>query len=139
MPRAGQSKISKRVKTAVAERKLAGRTNAEIARELDLAPSTAARLSSDAEVLSIMERIMRRGEPKLDELFAATVDSLQADLQAAKFDERERARTQAMKLIEFGAPKTPPASENGRAGIGAGAPLVDFLATYRQLTVQAVG
>jgi hypothetical protein len=56
-------------------------------------------------------------------------------LQAPKFDERERARTQSLKFIELGQSKDSAGAPGAAAG--AGAPLLDVLTTYRQLVTMA--
>lgn len=131
MPSKGRGKISTKTKARYAEGKLAGKTNRQISAELGVAASTGVKLAADPEVHSLTERILRRAEQKLDGLVAKTLASLERDLEAAKFDERERARTQALKILELGKPPEP------APGAGANSPgvfLGDLLVHYQRLT-----
>jgi len=137
MPAKGTTRVSQRQKAAIARGKLAEKTNAEIARDTGLKRSTVEHIACGPEVKGILNRIMVAGEVKLFSFFGTLVDSIEAEFSPTSkntFDQRERARTQAINLLQLGQPKV---SEVPATALGGGVFLGDMLTQYRSLVVGA--
>lgn len=135
MPAKSKSRIGSLAKAKIAAGKLTGVPAKQIAAETGVSESRINHLGRDPEVRDVMRRILADNQDELSSLFAASCKSLKQDLQAPKFDERERARTQSLKFIELGQSKDSAGTPGAAAG--AGAPLLDVLTTYRQLVTMA--
>lgn len=144
MPWNGKPKITEAQRVAVAQGRIAGKTAAEISAEVGLTPGTVAHVVVGPEVKGIIARAMVAQEPKLFRLMAKLVDSLEAEIDPEgknSYEQRERARAQAMTMLQLGQPKVvePPPGANGAPGGAPGMFLGDMLTVYRTAVLQAQG
>jgi hypothetical protein len=143
MPAKGTSKISKRQKAAVAMARAAGKPLTAIAKEVGISHSAAAKLAVGDEVKGIVNRIIAADEPRIAGLFNRVLASLEADMDPAgqsTFDQRERARNQAVAVLQLGQPRIPDAPAGGAstgALPGGGVLLGDMLTVYRTAVLGA--
>lgn len=141
MPAKGTTRVSPRQKAAVARGRLAGKTIPEIAKATGLKPDTAAHVACGPEVKGIINRAMVAKEGKLFGFFEKILESLEADIDPASkltYDQRERARNQAVTVLQLGQPKAPETPAAGSGAVpGGGVFLGDMLTHYRSVVMGA--
>ena len=140
MPAKGTSRVTTRQKQIIAAGRLAGKTCPVIAGEIGVTTDTVRHLAVGPEVKGIISRIVASDELLMAGLMNSVVASLQADIASEKLtpEQRERARAQAVSVLQLGEPKLPDQPAAGPGALaGGGFFLSDVMTVYRQMVTGA--
>jgi hypothetical protein len=141
MPAKGKSRVTAHQKAAVAIGKASGKTIPEIAKAVGIAPSTVSHLSASPQAKGIIDRIITDNPGMLTGLMQSVVKSLEHDIAPGSKlnpEQRERARAQAVTVLQLGQPKVPETTSAGPGALpGGGVFLGDMLSIYRSAVIGA--
>lgn len=127
----------------MARGRLAGKTIPQIAKETGFKPDTVAHVVTGPEVKGIISQAMIVLQPEMFGLLRNVVLSLESEFAPNTkntFDQREKARHQALTVLQLGQPKVPDPPAAGQGAVpGGGVLLGDMLTHYRSIVMGPAG
>ena len=132
MPARGKTKVTDRQRKVIAAGKLAGKTNKQIAKTVDLHPDTVKKASNDARTTTLILRLKEKDDQDFAKLWGEMMKGLKDDIASKDFNERHASRNFLLKAITAG---DPPLHRVGDIGSSEGDfTLEELLLTMRRVT-----
>ncbi len=132
MPARGKTKTTDRQRQVIAAAKLAGKTNKQIGKALDLHPQTVKKVSNDARTTTLILRLKEKDDQDFAKLWGSMMKGLKGDITSKDFNERHASRNFLLKAITAG---DPPLHRVGDVGSSEGDfTLEELLVSMRRFT-----
>jgi hypothetical protein len=134
VPAKGKSRVTAAQRKRIAAGKLVGRTNKQLAGELDLHPDTVGRAATDYRTTTLILSFKARQQRQLDKALDLALQSLLRDLKSNDNDLVVSARRDLLRYVTAG---DPPLYRVGDVGSTDGDfTLEELLQTMRRFTTE---